>query len=104
MDINIDVTNLKLETDRLILRQWNQTDLDDFYEYASVKGVIKFLFDDIKLDAVTICHLVYNNQSKRVIEKCEFKFENKKLFYYESLNSYFEEMQYILYNNEKVVK
>jgi ribosomal-protein-alanine N-acetyltransferase len=27
------------ETDRLILRAWQNTDLNDFYEYASVRGV-----------------------------------------------------------------
>ena len=28
-----------LETERLILRNWRESDLDDFYEYASVEGV-----------------------------------------------------------------
>ena len=28
-----------LETERLILRKWQETDLNDFYEYASVEGV-----------------------------------------------------------------
>lgn len=28
-----------LETERLILRNWKETDLDDFYEYAKVEGV-----------------------------------------------------------------
>ncbi len=28
-----------LETERLILRNWKQSDLDDFFEYASVDGV-----------------------------------------------------------------
>lgn len=35
----IDVTNIRLETPRLILRPWKATDLDDFYEYARVDGV-----------------------------------------------------------------
>lgn len=35
----IDVTDIHIETDRLILRPWMQTDLQDFYEYASVDGV-----------------------------------------------------------------
>ena len=29
----------KLKTDRLILREWKKSDLDDFYEYCSVPGV-----------------------------------------------------------------
>lgn len=39
MDINIDLSEIVLETERLILRPWKDTDLDDFYEYASVPGV-----------------------------------------------------------------
>lgn len=36
---SVDVTNVKIETERLILRPWRETDLADFYEYASVDGV-----------------------------------------------------------------
>ena len=39
MNAPVDVTNLRIETPRLILRPWRQSDLDDFYEYASVDGV-----------------------------------------------------------------
>ena len=39
MDVNIDISNAKIETDRLLLRAWQETDLDDFFEYASVEGV-----------------------------------------------------------------
>ena len=35
----VDVTNIRIETDRLILRPWQESDLDDFYEYARVEGV-----------------------------------------------------------------
>lgn len=35
----IDVTNIRIETERLILRPWRESDLADFYEYASVDGV-----------------------------------------------------------------
>lgn len=35
----IDISNVVLTTKRLILRPWKQTDLDDFFEYASVDGV-----------------------------------------------------------------
>ncbi len=35
----VDVTHVRIETERLILRAWKDTDLDDFYEYASVEGV-----------------------------------------------------------------
>lgn len=35
----VDVTNIRIETDRLILRAWRESDLEDFYEYAKVDGV-----------------------------------------------------------------
>ena len=39
MNAPIDVTNIRIETPRLILRPWEMTDLQDLYEYASVPGV-----------------------------------------------------------------
>ena len=39
MNVEIDISNVKLETERLILRAWKITDLDDFFEYASINGV-----------------------------------------------------------------
>ncbi len=39
MDAKIDIRNVILETERLILRPWKASDLEDFYEYASVDGV-----------------------------------------------------------------
>ena len=36
---SFDVTGLRIETERLILRPWQEADLDDLYAYASVKGV-----------------------------------------------------------------
>lgn len=35
----VDVTNIRIETERMILRAWQETDLEDFYEYAHVDGV-----------------------------------------------------------------
>ena len=35
----VDVRNIHIETKRLILRPWKESDLNDFYEYASVEGV-----------------------------------------------------------------
>lgn len=39
MNPQIDISNLKIQTPRLILRPWEHKDLDDLYEYASVDGV-----------------------------------------------------------------
>lgn len=39
MNAEIDITNVTLRTERLLLRPWKFTDLEDLYEYASVDGV-----------------------------------------------------------------
>ena len=39
MNGRIDITGVVLTTDRLTLRPWRESDLSDFYEYASVDGV-----------------------------------------------------------------
>ena len=39
MNPAIDISHVVLRTDRLLLRPWRQSDLEDFYEYASVDGV-----------------------------------------------------------------
>ncbi len=39
MNAPINVTDIRLETERLLLRPWTEADLEDFYEYASVPGV-----------------------------------------------------------------
>lgn len=39
MNAEIDISNVVLRTERLILRPWQESDLDDFFEYASVDGV-----------------------------------------------------------------
>ena len=39
MNKKIDITNVVLTTERLTLRPWRTSDLNDFYEYASVDGV-----------------------------------------------------------------
>ena len=39
MNANVDVTNVALTTNRLILRPFNEDDLEDLFEYASVEGV-----------------------------------------------------------------
>lgn len=181
MDIQIDMTGTVLETDRLILRPWEESDLEDFYEYASVPGVgemagwkyhesievskqvldsfieeknvfavvlkennkvigslglhpswanddpaykalvqkeigyvlskaywgnglmpeavkraIQFCFEVIGLEAVAIGHFQTNNQSRRVIEKCGFKFAKCGEYYAKQLDTSFEDMKYIL--------
>lgn len=40
----------------------------------AVKAVIEYLFNEVSLDYITIAHFEENNRSRRVIEKCGFKF------------------------------
>ena len=39
MNAQIDISGVTLQTLRLLLRPWRETDLQDFYTYASVEGV-----------------------------------------------------------------
>ena len=39
MNTPIDISNVVLTTERLVLRPWRETDLEDLYEYAKVDGV-----------------------------------------------------------------
>ncbi|MBN1775607.1 MAG: GNAT family N-acetyltransferase [Clostridiales bacterium] len=39
MNVDIDITNVRLRTERLILRPWESADVGDLFEYASVDGV-----------------------------------------------------------------
>ncbi|MGN1344844.1 MAG: GNAT family N-acetyltransferase [Traorella sp.] len=39
MNQTIDISHVVLQTERLKLRPWKESDLDDFYEYAKVEGV-----------------------------------------------------------------
>ena len=39
MNADIDISNVTLKTPRLLLRPWRESDLEDFFEYASVDGV-----------------------------------------------------------------
>lgn len=39
MNAKVDITGVEIKTDRLLLREWRESDLNDFFEYASVDGV-----------------------------------------------------------------
>jgi len=40
----------------------------------AVRAVIRWLFDEVKLDFITVGHFTGNDRSRRVIEKCGFEF------------------------------
>ncbi|HOB20475.1 MAG TPA: GNAT family N-acetyltransferase [Candidatus Atribacteria bacterium] len=187
MDIKIDISDTVIETDRLILRPWKETDVNDLFEYASVEGVgemagwkhhesieasrailqafiieknvfaivhkednkvigslglhrswaeyddeyahlkvkeigfvlskaywgrglmpeavkavISFCFEKLGLDALTVSHFIFNNQSRRVIEKCGFSFVKKGQYHAKLLQKTFEDMKYILLRQSRV--
>ena len=39
MNIEVDITDVVLKTERLVLREWKESDLQDFFEYCAVEGV-----------------------------------------------------------------
>lgn len=45
------------------------------YMTEAAKAVIKYGFEEMKLDVIAICTSLVNERSARVIEKCGFKFE-----------------------------
>ena len=180
MNPKIDITTVILTTDRLTLRPWSESDLHDFYEYASVDGVgqmagwvshrnmaesrtilshfiegkhvfaleyqgkvigslgveeyneknypelfsmqgreigyvlskdhwgqglmpeavravIAYLFDTVGLDFIMVGHFDWNNQSRRVIEKCGFQYIKTTPFQ-TRYNTTENSVEYILYN------
>jgi ribosomal-protein-alanine N-acetyltransferase len=184
MDITIDLARVIIETNRMILRVWEETNLNDFYEYASVDGVgemagwkhhesidvsrdilqsfiaaknefaivykqnkkvigslglhcswanddfdlanfklkdigyvlskdywgqglmveavkavIGFCFEELELDAITCGHSPSNNQSKRVVEKCGFRYVKTSEYYYEEFQLPTYSMRYILFKH-----
>jgi ribosomal-protein-alanine N-acetyltransferase len=185
MDIKIDLSKIRLETERLILRPFNRDDLEDFFEYASVPGVgemagwphhktvetsksilnsfiegkevfalqlkesgkvigslglhyswandepryakmkskeigyalsrdywgrafmpeavkavIAMCFNDFNCDILTCGHFLTNNQSKRVIEKCGFRFDKQSIYHSNPLNIDFEDKKYVLLRSD----
>lgn len=41
----------------------------------AVRGAIKYVFETMKLDYFSVAHFPFNRRSKRVIEKCGFRYE-----------------------------
>ena len=39
MNADFNINGMEIQTERLVLRAFKQSDLDDFFEYASVEGV-----------------------------------------------------------------
>ena len=75
MNVEIDISNVKLETERLILRAWEITDLDDFFEYASINGVgEKAGWEHHKSKDESLEILKMFIDEKKVLKKLNFKY------------------------------
>jgi [ribosomal protein S5]-alanine N-acetyltransferase len=68
----------------------------------AVNEVIRFCFEDRGLDVLTIGHFETNCQSRRVIEKCGFRFVKNGEYYAKHLQKSFNDMKYILLNPQIV--
>jgi len=64
----------------------------------AVNAVISYGFYNLGMDAFSIEHFVENMQSKRVIEKCGFKFVKEGKYHAKQLDKYFDELRYVLVN------
>ena len=64
----------------------------------AVKCVVDFCFDVLQLDALTVGHSAENIRSKRVVEKCGFRFVLYKNFFSKILNKTFREAYYVRHN------
>lgn len=90
-----DYRDLKVKDIGYVLSQsyWGQGLMPE-----AVGAVIRHCFDTLTLDALTCCHFLENDRSRRVIEKSGFRFVRKSTFVSGSLGKTFEDMQYILMN------
>lgn len=54
------------------------------YMNEAVQAVLEYCFEDLKLELVTVAHFVFNERSKRVIEKAGFVYEGcmRKIYKY----------------------
>lgn len=62
----------------------------------AVNAVIDHCFNTIGLDALSVGHFKENGRSRRVIEKCGFRFVKEDTFYAKQLDKTFEDKKYIL--------
>ncbi len=67
----------------------------------AVTAVIRFCFEKLSLAALTVGHFEENLQSRRVIEKCGFRFVKNSVYGAKDLGKSFPNRDYILLNPEK---
>lgn len=45
------------------------------YMTEAVRGALRFAFDEMELELVSVYHFPFNDRSRRVIEKCGFRYD-----------------------------
>lgn len=73
MNAQIDISNVVLHTERMKLRPWRQSDLDDLYAYASVDGVGQMAGwkpHESREESRRILNLFIENKKTFAIEHC----------------------------------
>ena len=71
MNAPFDISGIRIETERMILRPWQKDDLTDFYEYASVDGVGQmagWLPHRSMEESKTILHFFINDKKAFALE------------------------------------
>ena len=70
-----------LQTKRLILRRWEDSDAESLFTYAkdpeAVSEILRHAFEDIGMTKVWAGYYEGNTKSKRVLEKCGFRYQWK---------------------------
>lgn len=73
MNANVDISNIVLETPRLLLRPFTANDLDDFYAYASVPDVGEWAgwshHKDKNESAVILQHFIAQKKTFALVDK-----------------------------------
>ena len=66
----------------------------------AVKAVVEWLFNEMELDFILVGHFDRNARSRRVIEKCGFRYIKTTKFetMYDTVEN---SMEYILYHSER---
>lgn len=68
----------------------------------AVKAVIKYAFEQLNVEILFCSHFDFNERSKRVIEKCEFKYFCDEIHEATLLNKTFNKKTYSLTKNDYI--
>lgn len=70
----------------------------------AVRAIILFCFHELGCEILTCGHFSTNQQSKRVIEKCGFRFDRQSVFHAKQLHMDFEDIKYVLVRSDLEAK